>query len=588
MKKETEFSDPLTGSLSAGKALRRKAEKVILEKTLLEYTDTISQAEVKQLLHELRVHQIELEMQNEELLAAQEALEVSHARYLDLYDFAPVGYITVSHGGIVLEANLTAATLLGKVRSELVKRSIEGFILREDMDIYYLHSKKLFESGDLRKCELRLLKKDGSIFWARLDGIAIMDAVGTRTCRMVMCDITEQRRAEAEKADFESRNRQFQKVESLGRMAGAIAHHFNNKLSVVMGNLELVLEDLPEDAKNRKRLIHSMMAAQKAAAVSRQMLSYLGQTSGRHEPINLSEACSPSLSLLQAAIPKGMTLRVDFPDSGPVICSNPGQIQQILTNLITNAWESISGNQGRIGLTLRTVAHGDIPISRRIPYDWQPQHIPHACLEVSDTGCGISNKDMEKLFDPFFTTNFTGRGMGLPVVLGIVKTHGGGIIVESEPGCGTVFRIYLPISTEKISHGQIKTAAPVRKVKKGSALLLIEDEEMVRNMAKTMLVRLGYTVIEARDGVEAVEIFQERQHEICCVLSDLTMPRMDGWETLTQLRRIRADVPVVLASGYDKEKVMEGDHPELPQVFLTKPYEMVELKEALAKAMNLW
>jgi len=401
-------------------------------------------------------------------------------------------------------------------------------------------------------------------------------------------DITERIRAAMETAKLEAQNQQLQKSESLGRMAGAIAHHFNNQLSVVIGNLELFLDDFPDDAENRDLLFQSFKAGRKAAEVSQQMLTYLGQTLGTHEPMDLSESCRQSLSLLEVAIPKGLILNVDFPDSGPVIRADEGQIQQILTHLITNAWESISGNQGRIGLTIRTVAHGDVP-SRRIPIDWQPQPLPYACIQVSDTGCGIPNEDIEKLFDPFFTTKFTGRGMGLAVVMGIVKAHGGSITVDSESGCGSFFRIYLPISTEKILlplEPEKPMAALAQKVEKSGTVLLIEDEAMIRNTTKIMLSRFGYTVIDAKDGVEALEIFQQRQNEVCCVISDLTMPRMGGWETLTELRKIQNDVRVILASGHNKDVVMAGDHPEQPQAFLYKPYSMSELKEALEKAME--
>jgi two-component system cell cycle sensor histidine kinase/response regulator CckA len=389
--------------------------------------------------------------------------------------------------------------------------------------------------------ELKAARKDGTLFNVQVSAATIFDDSGKPIAlTSTSIDITERKETEA-------KLQQLQRVESLNRMAGAIAHHFNNQLSVVLGNLELFLNDLPIDAKNRKNLLQSMIAAQKVSVVSRQMLSYLGQTSGKYEDINLSEACHQSLSILQAAIPKGMILNVDFPDSGPVIRAEACKIQQILNNLITNAWESISDNQGTIGLTIKTVSHKDIPASRCIPSDWQLQHIPHACLEVSDTGCGITSMDIKNLFDPFFTTKFTGRGMGLSVVKGIVKSHGGCITVDSKPGCGSFFQIYLPISRKKISCQQEKLAMPARKVEKSNMVLLVEDEEMVRTMAKKMLTRLGYFVLEAEDGVEAVEIFQQHQNKICCVLSDLTMPRMNGWETLTELRRMQDDVPVIIA-----------------------------------------
>jgi len=255
-------------------------------------------------------------------------------------------------------------------------------------------------------------------------------------------DITDQKQAEAKILAL-------QKAESLGRMAGAVAHHFNNQLSVVMGNLELVLLDLPEDDENRKSLFQAMKGAQKAADVSRQILNYLGPITGTYIPVNLSDVCRQSLALLKSALPSGMTLTVDIPDSGPIVHADAGQIQQVLTNLFNNARESMGDDQGRIGLCISTVSHEDIPKSKRFPLDWQPQDIAYACLEVSDTGCGISREDIGKIMDPFFSTKFTGRGMGLSVIRGILKSHKSCITVDSEPKNGTVFRVYLPISTEK-------------------------------------------------------------------------------------------------------------------------------------------
>jgi PAS domain S-box-containing protein len=186
----------LTSSPSARQALRKQAEMLVQEKISLENTDNLSPAEVKQMLHELQVHQVELEMQNEELRRAQEALDVSLARYLDLYDFAPVGYITLSEQGLILEANLTVATLLGKPRSALIRQLISGFIFKEDQDIYYRHRKLLFESGNPQECELRMVNKDGAIFWVRLGAIVLPDSAGAPTCRIVVNDITEIKRAE--------------------------------------------------------------------------------------------------------------------------------------------------------------------------------------------------------------------------------------------------------------------------------------------------------------------------------------------------------------------------------------------------------
>jgi CheY-like chemotaxis protein len=218
-------------------------------------------------------------------------------------------------------------------------------------------------------------------------------------------------------------------------------------------------------------------------------------------------------------------------------------------------------------------------------------------MEVKDAGCGIADKDIEKLFDPFFSSKFTGRGMGLAVVLGIVKAHDGAVTVESEPGRGSAFRVFLPVSGEEVlrqpdkgNYGDtLQQGVPIITssiVMEGSGtVLLVEDEEMVREIAAAMLTRLGFSVVEAKDGVEAVELFRQHQDKIRCVLCDNTMPRMNGWETFTALRKLAPDIPVILASGYDEAQVMAGDHPEWPQAFLNKPYKLKGLSDAISQAL---
>jgi PAS domain S-box-containing protein len=258
-------------------------------------------------------------------------------------------------------------------------------------------------------------------------------------------DIAENKRKEAEKEKLEGLNRQLQKSESLGRMAGAIAHHFNNQLQAVMMNLELVSNNLAQKIDVAESLADATASAEKAATVSRMMLTYLGQNQGKREPLDLAETCLRHLPLLRAGMPRNVDLTTHLPSPGPIIHANENQIQQVLANLLTNAWEACQANGGGIRLAVKVVAAGAIPTRDRFPVDWEPQGHAYACLEVSDAGAGITARDIDKIFDPFFSRKFAGRGLGLPVVLGILRFHGGGITVESELGRGSVFRVFLPM-----------------------------------------------------------------------------------------------------------------------------------------------
>jgi PAS domain S-box-containing protein len=587
-----------TKSVAAAE-LRRRAEETFKTNDT-KTAKKMAPEKTRLTLHELRVHQIELEMQNEELRQAQVELDAARARYLDLYDLAPVSYVTLSEKGLILEANLTAATLLGVARGALVKQRFTRFILKEDQDIFYRHRKQILEThsagsgqaGGSQACELRMVKKDGTAFWTGLESTAAQDPSmssgpdtdGNPMFRIVISDVSERKRAEAEKEKLEAQNRQLQKSESLGRMAGAIAHHFNNQLGTVLGNLELAMMDLPRDGGPVKNLTEAMQATRRAAEVSGLLLTYLGQTSSQHEPLDLSEICRRSLPLLRAALLKDVILESDLPSPGPAVSANANQIQQILTNLVTNAWEAMGEVGGAIQVTVKTVSPDGLPAAHHFPLGWQQQDKAHACLEVRDTGCGITDQDRANLFDPFFSRKFTGRGLGLSVVLGIVRAHGGVVMVESKAGRGSVFRVFLPVSAEEVPR-RIEQATETPEMECYGTMLLVEDEEMMRKMGEAMLTRLGFVVLEAKDGLEAVEVFRRHQSEIRCVLCDLTMPRMNGWETLGNLRKLALDIPVILTSGYEETQVIAGDHPEQPQAFLHKPYRLQELRDAIRHSL---
>ena len=433
----------------------------------------------------------------------------------------------------------------------------------------------------------RIHRADGKEKWVLEIGQGVFSDTGDLLAiEGFITDITERIKAEEERAKLEDQNRQLQKAESLGCMAGAIAHRFNNLLGAVLGNLEIAMGDLPTGADAIKNLIEAIQAARKAAEVSGLMLTYLGQTRTKADALDLSETCRRSLPMLRAALPKDMVLKADLPSHGPIIKANPNQVQQLLTNICTNAWEAVGSNRGAIQLTVKVVPPAEIPAINRFPLDWQPQDMAYACLEVADSGSGIAGKDIEKLFDPFFSSKFTGRGLGLPVVLGVLRAYRGAVAVESKPGRGSVFRAYFPVSTEEFSL-QSENPAKALQIKKNGTVLLVEDNDALRRLTDTVLKDLGFNVLATSDGTEAIEVFRQYKEEICFVLCDLTMPLMDGWETITSLRKLSPDIPVILTSGFNEAQVMAGDHPTLPDAFLSKPYVRKELIAAIGQALSV-
>jgi CheY-like chemotaxis protein len=259
-------------------------------------------------------------------------------------------------------------------------------------------------------------------------------------------------------------------------------------------------------------------------------------------------------------------------------------------NLVTNAWEAVGNLEATIRLTVRTVSAAEIPTSHRLPAGWKPRDGAYACVEVTDAGCGIEDEEIERIFDPFFTSKFTGRGLGLPVVLGILHAHSGGLVVESRRGrdSGSTFRVYLPVSDEHVASAPA-VAADVEALEEAQwtgTVLLAEDEETLRWTLKTTLTRMGFTVLDAKDGIEAMEVFRRHQDTVRLVLCDLTMPHMDGWETLAALRKLSPGIPIVLTSGYDEADVMADDRDEQPQAFLAKPYPLDALRRAIRRALG--
>ena len=519
----------------------------------------------------------------EDLLQREKSLKDSEEKFRSIYDNSLDGILFTVPDGSILSANPAACQMLDCSEQELCEHGRYLVVDRQDPRLPASLEERQ-RTGRFRG-ELNYKRNDGSIFPVELSSTLFTLNNGAMRASIIFRDISERKHAEEQRLQLTQRIQQAQKAESLARMAGAVAHHFNNQLQAVTGNMEIAIHDLPPGISAIENLKAAMQAAGKAAEVSSLMLTCLGLVPGKRELLDISEFCAKNLPIIRAAM-QNVILETAWVSPGPTIMADSGQIQQIILNLVTNAWEAASGKcEHAVRLRTTTVSLADIPTAFRYPVDWKPDNILYACLEVADSGCGIADNDVEKIFDPFFSSKFTGRGLGLPVVLGIVRAHGGGITVQSSPGQGSIFRIFIPVAQEKPAVRHPDTP-PARTRARGGAILLVEDDDMVRTMLSTMIQRLGLSVITASNGMEAVETFRRRQDEISCVLSDLTMPHMDGWETLTALRQISPELRVILSSGYDETHVMSEAHSEHPQAFLRKPYRFEELRDTLNRIMT--
>jgi PAS domain S-box-containing protein len=435
-------------------------------------------------------------------------------------------------------------------------------------------------AGRVWKGEIRNRAKDGSHYWVDTTIVPFLGPDGSPVQFVaIRADITERKLAEESL-------RQSQKLESLGVLAGGIAHDFNNLLTSILGNCNLAAMVLLQDSPAQPYLDQIEKATMRAADLSRQMLAYAGRGKVAILRVNMNRLVQEMTELLSVSLSKKVLIRYDLAPVLPEIMGDPTQMQQVVMNLVTNASEAIPEGESGV-ITLRT---GEMMIEKSystvssIPVGLNPGR--YVTLEVSDTGIGMTPEVIAKIFDPFFTTKFTGRGLGLSALLGIVRSHGGGLKVYSEPGKGTAMKAFLPSADPAGAEGRAPTGPP--PLRDGGTLLVVDDETDARAVARAMGTHLGFQVVEASDGVEAVALFQQRKGLFSLVLMDLTMPRMDGREAFLRMQEIDPSVPVVLTSGFsENEAVMDFAGRGLAG-FLPKPYARSQFEAVLRHAMEDW
>ncbi len=370
----------------------------------------------------------------------------------------------------------------------------------------------------------------------------------------------ERQREEEERIRLENQVQRAQRLESLGILAGGVAHDFNNLLAAILGHAEMALQDLPPDSPVREHLKDVLKGAEQASNLTRQMLAYSGKGNFLPEQVRLNSLIEEMVPLLESSISKKAVLKFDLGPDLPLIEADVAQIRQVVMNLVVNASEALGEGEGVITVGTGVAVNEGLPAGRFVR------------LEVSDNGGGMTADTRARIFDPFFTTKQIGRGLGLPAVHGIVRSHHGVIRVHSEPGKGASFQVLFPVAADQSSVETANAGTADSEWRGRGTILVADDEEGVRKIVRLMLERLGLAVLTAGDGKEALDIFREHANDIALAILDLTMPRMDGVEALREIRRIRPGAKVILASGYSKEEIKSRSPETEAAGFLPKPF----------------
>lgn len=499
----------------------------------------------------------------QQAIVARDSQQALTAKLHAIVESSEDAIISKGLDGVIQSWNYAAERIFGYTSEEMVGRTMRPLLppdrVQEESGII----ERIRYGGNVKHFETVRVRKDGKHITVSLTISPIYDEAGKVVgASHIARDITEQKH-------MEEQMRQTQKLESLGVLAGGLAHDFNNLLTGIMGNASLSMEDLENPVSLREHIGEILMSSERAALLVRQMLAYAGKGRYLIEPIDVSQQITEIVALIRTSIPRSVQLVLQLDSDPPRVDADRSQLHQLIMNLAINAAEAIGEQPGTVTIT---TSHTRINDEGQV------------VLTITDTGCGMDEATKSQMFDPFFTTKFTGRGLGLAAVMGIIRTHRGSISVDSAPGKGTTVAVVLPAST-----AVTPAAAAVEPVElRGSGhILVVDDEDLVRNLAKFTLERYGYTTELASNGEEGLNIFSARPGEFAAVILDLTMPVMGGEEMLTHVRRIRPDVPVVLSSGFSEIDALRRFHDRGLAGFLQKPYTATALARKLKQALRI-
>ena len=515
--------------------------------------------------------------------AARAEAEAGERRYRSLAEAIPQIVWTADAGGRFDYYNRRWFEYSGLGENESFEHDAWKHILHEeDAEATLTRWRGAVQSGEGYEIECRFRRaSDGAFRWHLCRAIPVRNPDGGITKWFGTCtDIDDQKRS-AESM------REAQKLESIGLLAGGVAHDFNNLLTGILGNASLVLEMVPVGDAVHPLLENVVVASERAADLTQQLLAYSGR--GRYfvEPVDLSQLVREIGTLIQSSIPKKVSVRLNLADDLPYAEVDPTQIRQLVMNLVINGAEAIG--EDRVGIVTVSTFFQPVDEVYLASVEFSLNGIgpgDYIAVRVADDGCGMDESVRQHIFDPFFTTKFTGRGLGLAAALGIVRGHHGAIRIQSAPGRGSVFEVLIPSTGAGNAREPKKEDPSSNELRGEGAILVIDDEEIVRKSAKSALERYGYEVLLANDGLEGVRAFSKYRRRTKAVLLDMMMPVMGGEEALQELRAISPLTPVIGSSGYSEALAMRYFGDKGLAGFLQKPYTPQALAEYVQRAVE--
>jgi PAS domain S-box-containing protein len=557
------------------KELRRQAEKAV-QHPEISAPESVTPAALTQAFEELRIQGVELEIQNEELGQSRMQAEELQTRYFRHFDLAPVGMIRLDEKGIVLEANILGAQMLGidRIRLHSAKVAFAPHLRRDSQAIFQAHLDGALASGEMESCELTLHGKRGEETFVRIQSIASRGADGATDLFATLTDLTDHLRAEVQRLELEHKLAERQKLENIGTLAGGIAHDLNNILQVIHLSLDIAKEKAAaSEASLLKPITDARQAAERATNLSRRLLTFSKGGSPIKQIVSLPEILGSSVGFWLS----GSKLRLELslaPDLLPVIV-DPVQFAQVIENVVINAREA-TPESGKLFVRAVNVLPGTAEVSGLVDG-------PCVKIEIEDEGGGIPEHIRARIFEICFTTKPGGSGIGLPTAKSIMDQHGGRIVVKSERGRGTTVSLFLPAAEERSAP---QAPGRAKELAKGTGqILVIDDEEMILDVIPSILEDLGYGCAVAKDGADGCETYMRAIAEgkpFVAVLLDATIPGgLGGEAALQRLLEVDPDARVILFSGYSDSDLMRKAEGFGFKGRLAKPFTTPELAAAI-------